>query len=274
MLLALLSAAWLARRYRSTMRRLMSAPRAGGTQDAASSSAAPHAHAQANLPLADALPVSARDNRRAGLRLALLLVGLSALLALSTAALLLHVVMDDMAFSLRRLLVLGLAYLWPVIPALALLWRWSRWRLIGTMLLWFVLSYFVLLAQAIAPDPAQTLAFLGFAIGPALLIVGAVCMGGATRAIAPWLLLPMIGLVWASMSGIDVIAQVVDDPPGWFIALAESIGAYPTMGLFALAPWLIAWWPLKRRGRWLAQAYTRKWLSELMVLFTATWGIV
>lgn len=271
--LAWLGAWWLARRYRTAMRRLMSAPMAGTPASTAPPSDTDRRGAATSVTQAPR-PLTAADNRRAGLRLAGLLVGLSALLALSTAALMLHVVMDDMEFSLRRLLVLAFAYLWPVIPALALLWRWSRWRLIGTMLLWFVLSYFVLLAQAIVPDPAQTLAFLAFAIGPALLIVSAVCMGSATRAIAPWLLLPVIGLVWASMSGIDLIAQLIDVPPRWFIALTEGIGAQATMALFALAPWLIAWWPLKRLGRWLAQAYTRKWLSELMVLFTATWAIV
>ena len=48
------------------------------------------------------------------------------------------------------------------------------------------------------------------------------------------------------------------------------------MALFALLPWLLAWWPLKQLGRALARAYTRKALSELMVLmvlFTAVWGI-
>ena len=46
------------------------------------------------------------------------------------------------------------------------------------------------------------------------------------------------------------------------------------MLFFVLAPWLLAWWPAKWLGRALAAAYARRWLSELLVLFTALWGIV
>ncbi len=260
--------AWsLAWRYRAAMRRLMSAP-------LVDAKAPPVRAPRGQLPLPRSVrAVSATDNRHAGIRLAALLIGLSALIALSTSAIQLHVVMDDMPFSLRRLAILGFAKLWPVIPVLALMWRWSRWRLFGAMALWFVLSYFVLLSLEIVPDPAQTLAFLSFEIGPALLIVSAVCMGGATRAVAPWLLLPMIGLVWSSMSGIDLIWAIIADPPEWFHTITGVLGTNGTMALFALAPWLIAWWPLKRLGRWLAHAYVRKWLSELMVLFTAVWAV-
>jgi hypothetical protein len=83
----------------------------------------------------------------------------------------------------------------------------------------------------------------------------------------------MFGLAWASQTGLDLIAVIIKDPPEWFHALTDVYGAYSTMALFALAPWLVAWWPLKWLGKLLAQAYARKALSELMVLFTAVWGI-
>jgi hypothetical protein len=54
----------------------------------------------------------------------------------------------------------------------------------------------------------------------------------------------------------------------------ERIEAGQVMLFFALAPWLVAWWPAKWLGRMLAAAYARRWLSELLVLFTAVWGIV
>lgn len=66
--------------------------------------------------------VSAQDNRRAELRLALLLIGLSALMALSSAALFLGFDIDD-PFSFKRLGVLAMVSLWPLIPALGLMWR-------------------------------------------------------------------------------------------------------------------------------------------------------
>lgn len=50
-------------------------------------------------------------------------------------------------------------------------------------------------------------------------------------------------------------------------------GAHTVIALFALAPWLLAGWPLKWLGRALARAYARKWLSELMVPFRAVWAV-
>ena len=99
------------------------------------------------------------------------------------------------------------------------------------------------------------------------------CLGGASRAVAPWLLLSMIGLVWASQAGIDLGALMIPRPPGWFLTLLAWFGAHTVLALSALLPWLLAWWPLKWLGRTLAHAYTRKALSELLVLFTAVWGI-
>ncbi len=262
-LLSFVGAWWVARRYRRAMRRLMSVPVATPPTGAAP------AHAAA---LPEPAPVRAADSRRAGLRLALLLLGLSLLIALSSAALQLHVVMDGMAFSVPRLLTLTFVQLWPLIICLGMLWRWSRLRVAGALLLWALASLALVHWRSMVPDPLGALLYLGVEVGPAIL-AAAVCLGGTTRAIAPWLLLPMIGLVWASLSGLDLIALMLPKPPEWFLSLTGLLGARPMMALFALAPWLLAWWPLKRLGRALAHAYTRKWLSDLMVLFTAVWGI-
>ena len=263
-LLSQVGAWWVARRYRAAMRELMSAPLAAPVPGGAG-------------PVLAALPeptlVTAAANRRAGLRLALVLAALSGLISLSSSALQLHVVMQDMAFSLNRLALLGWVQLWPVIPSLGLLWRWSRWRVLGALALWFVVCFALVWWRSDGNTPGTVLSYLAFEIGPPMLLVAAVCLGGATRAIAPWLLLPVIGLVWASITGIDLIALMIPDPPGWFLTLTGWLGARPVMLLFALLPWALAWWPLKRLGRALARAYMRKTLSELMVLFTAVWGI-
>jgi len=265
-LLSYAGAWWVARRYRAAMRDLMSAPVAAFPP--ASGAAGP---TLAALP--DPMPVTAADNRHAGIRLALLLVALSALISLSSAALQLHVVMAGMEFSVHRLALLGFVQLWPVIPSLGLLWRWSRWRVLGALALWFLVCFALVWWRSDGNTVLAVLSYLAFEIGPPMLLVAGVCLGGATRAIAPWLLLPVIGLVWASVTGIDLIALMIPDPPGWFLALTGWLGARLVMALFALLPWLLAWWPLKRLGRALARAYTRKSLSELMVLFTAVWGI-
>ncbi len=265
-LLSLLGAWWVARRYRVAMRRLMSAPAAPSAPAAGAAIPEP-----AQLP--EALPVTARDNRRAGYRLALLLLALSALISLSSAAIQLHVVMAEKVFSANRLLTLAFIQLWPVIPALGLLWRWSRARVAGALVLWFMVCFPLVLWRSVESRPWEVLGYLAFEIGPPMLLAAVVCLGGATRAIAPWLLLPMIGLVWASLTGLDMIALMLPHPPGWFMTLTGWLGAHAVMALFALLPWLLAWWPLKQLGRALAHAYTRKLLSKLMVLFTALWGI-
>jgi hypothetical protein len=56
----------------------------------------------------------------------------------------------------------------------------------------------------------------------------------------------------------------------WMITWLPVYAAIP---LFALLPWLLAWWPLRSLGRALGRAYARKWLSDLMVMFTTVWAI-
>jgi hypothetical protein len=38
--------------------------------------------------------------------------------------------------------------------------------------------------------------------------------------------------------------------------------------LFALLPWVLAWWPARAIGRWLARAYAQRRISELFYLFS------
>ena len=116
-LLACVASWWLAARYRAAMQRLMSAPAAG-----AASQGAPVAPAAPHDPPARVTPA---DNRRAGWHLTGLLIGLSCLMALSSASLQLGVGLDGGAlFSVKRVALIALIHLWPVIPALGLLWRW------------------------------------------------------------------------------------------------------------------------------------------------------
>ncbi len=265
-LLACIGALWIARRYRITMRRLMSAPIGA----AAPAVAAP---VDAGGALPAAAPVTLAENRRAALRLTLLLVGISLLIALSSAAVLLALADHGASFAWRRVLTVALVDLWPVIPALGLLWRWSRTRVLGALALWCVLCFFVLLWRSVEPRPLELLVYLASGIGPPLLLVALLCMGAATRAIAVWLLPPLVGLVWASIVGIDLLALVLERRPQWLMALPAWLGARTVMLLCALLPWLLAWWPLRWLGRALGRAYARKQLSDLLVLFSAVWAI-
>ena len=262
--------AWvLAWRYRVAMRRLMSAPLALAGRAGPRLATPP----RPATPLPPPEPVTAADNRRAGGRLSLLLIGLSCLMALSSATLQLAFALEDTPFAVKRVAVIALVQLWPVIPALGLLWRWSRLRVLAVLLGWCVFCFFVMLWRSIEPRPTELLLFLLIEIGPTLVLVALLCMGNITRAIAPWLLPVFIGLVWASMAGLDVLALLVERRSPWLMALLPALGARTVMLAFALLPWLLAAWPLWRLGRALGLAYARKQLSELMVLFTAVWAV-
>lgn len=267
-LMAAASALALAWRYRSAMRRLMST----ATARPPAGVAAPAHHPPAGPPQ----PLSWRENRRANRRIALGLLLLSALLSASGAALFLGVAMagEDL-LTPGRLLTLTVLNLWPVIPVLGLLWRWSRLRVAGALLLWFVASVALVAWRSVTPQPLPTtLLYLASEIGVPMLLIGALCLGGATRAVAPWLMPLMLLLVGASVAGTDLLAWIVEQRPQWLMQLPASLPAEAVMAAFVLLPWLLAWWPAKWLGRALARAYARHWLSELMVLFTSVWGIV
>ena len=264
----------LARGYRSAMKRLMSAPALDAA--AAAAVAAAGAPTPAPAPSGAARPrasaVTLEANRRAGRRVAWLLLVLSVLMACSAAWLFLHFSLPG-SMAWKRLAVLALAHLWPAIPALGLLWRWSRTRMLLVLAAWCVLCFGVMLWRSIEPQPWMLLQFLVLDIGPPLLLVALLCLSDTTRASALWLLLPLIGLVWASIVGVDALAWIVAHRPGWLAMLPSGLSAELVMAGFAIAPWLVAWWPLRWLGRWLGRAYARKWLSELLVLFTAVWAV-
>ena len=258
-------AAWvIAWRYRRAMQALMRAPgaQAGGEAAAAPPEALPAPRA-----------VSLADNRRAGRQLALLLIALSFLLALSSAAIYMLLSFPDEPFSFKRAAVVALLYLWPAIPALGLMWRWSRWRVIGALVLWCVACFPVFLWRSIEPKPLQLLLWMAIEIGPSMVLVSLVLLGNATRAVAPWLLLPFIGLAWASIAGTDVLTVMMETRSPLLEWLVGWLPAYATIALFVLLPWLLAWWPLRWLGRALGRAYARKWLSDLLVVFTTVWAM-
>jgi len=265
LLLACASAWAVAWRYRAAMRRLMSAPLAG----TASRPVAPAANAAPPPPA----PVSFADNRRAALRLTLLLVGLSCLIAASSASLWLLLSFPDEPFRPKRAAVMALMHLWPVVPALGLVWHWSRARLLGALVLFCVVCFAVMLWRSIEPRPLELVLGLAVEIGPGLAMIVLLFMGSATRAVAPWLLPPFIGLMWASTLGVHGLAALVEQRAPLLMHLPSWLGATTVIVLFALLPWLIAWWPLQRLGRGLARAYARQQLSELMVMFTSIWAV-
>jgi hypothetical protein len=78
-------------------------------------------------------------------RLALLLVTLSCLIALSGASLWLVRAFAGEPFAPKHAAVVAPLHLWPVIPALGLMWRWSPARALGVLALWVLLCLGVML---------------------------------------------------------------------------------------------------------------------------------
>lgn len=259
--------AWvLAWRYRNAMLGLMSAAGAAAT------TALPRA-ASAPLPMSPARRVTAAQNRSAGWRLTLLLLGLSALVAASSAWLTLWLAAGPEPLPIKRVAVLALANTWPAIPAVGLLWRWPLARLLAALAAWCVLCFAVMLWRSIEPRPMELLLFLAIQVGPPLLLIALLCVGATSRAAAPWLLPPLVGLVWASIAGLDVFAVLVAQRSPWLAQAPSWAIPHGVMLGFALLPWLLAWWPLRWLGRALGRAYAEQRLSEGLVLFTAVWAV-
>jgi hypothetical protein len=276
-------AAWLiARRYRHAMRGLMSAPlEASPKPDAVAATtagAAPVESTEGRVATATSLlgPPAAFDlaaNQRAAVRLTLTLFVISAFISLTVAVIEHLLALPGESIAWKRVTLLAFIDLWPTIPALGIVWRWTRWQTIGALLLWFVLCFGLALWRSVDRDSASILIFLAWKIGPAMLLIALLFLGDATRAIAPWLLPVMFGFAWASHAGLDALSSAVNQRAGWLMALTSWLDVYAVLALAAVLPWLVAWWPLKAFGRVLARWYAKKRLSELGVLFTSVWAI-
>jgi len=271
--LSFLGAWGVAWRYRVALERLM---RAGTAPSAQPASGVRDMPAVAEADLRSSLPAAAitlADNRRAAWRLSGLLIGLSLLMAGRAGWLQLREV-PGVAITPHRLALMSWLQLWPLIPALGVAWRWPRWQVLAAILGWLLFSFALVMWRSTeAQSAAEVAGWLAFSVGIPAVLVWLLCLGGDTRAVAPWLLPPFIGLVWASILGTDLLAWFVAQRPGWLLAVAGSLDPRLVMALFALVPWLIAWWPMRWLARALAAAYAKKQLSELMVLFTAIWGV-
>ena len=267
------AAAWvLSRRYRAALLRCMSAPLAAASVGTPPAPVPPAASAL--MPWSAPTPVTAADNRRALVRLTLLLVGLSLLLALTRSVIVERSASGAAATHWARIATLVAVFAWPVLPSLALLWHWSRARLALAALGWYLgVLALVMWRSTEAQSLLAVAGWLGWEIGIPLISVMLLLMGRATRAAAPWLW-PLLALLLAtSILGTDLLGWLVETDSPIVHTLARTVNATTALMLFALAPWLVAWWPIQWLARQLARAYERKQLSELMVLFTAVWVI-
>ncbi|MBS1140589.1 MAG: hypothetical protein H6R13_2042 [Proteobacteria bacterium] len=263
--LSVIAALIVVSRYRSAMKRLMQVPVAatgsGAEQSPADSS---------RLPPPAAIGLA--DNRRAYWNLLAAFCGLTLLIAL-TRTLITQWIADG-PITIKTVAALGAAYAWPVLPVLAMIGRWSRWRFVGAMLLWLIAAVALLTWRTNENVQfIQVLKWMSFDIGLPLVFVTAICLGSASRAIAPWLVPLFVLLLWSSQAGIDLLeAEFKGDSP-IFHSFLNTFGGTGSIVAAAILPWVIAWWPARQVGRWLAKAYSNRAVSELFYLFTAVWVI-
>ena len=266
--MALIASLWVAWRYRVAMQHFMKFGQ--NFRLTVDTDLAPRRlPSAADLP---PIPIDLTTNDRAWQRMLGAFVALTLLMALTRT--LLTQFAADGPITLKTVGTLGLAYAWPVVPVIAVVQRWPRWRLVGALTLWFVAAVALLSWRTTeAVSFAQVFGWMLIDIGLPLIVVTALCLGGATRAIGPWLV-PLFALLCAtSQAGVDLLGELIarDSPVlHWLVGWLPAFGA---IALFALLPWLLAWWPARAMGCWLAAAYRRRQISELLYLFTAVWAI-
>lgn len=224
--------------------------------------------------LAPPRKVTIADSYRAARRLTALLIGVSCLLAVTSASMWMSLAFPDEPFLPKRVLVVALLNLWPIIPSLILVWHWSRWRMIATFLLWLVVWYFIFLWRSVEPQPLQLLSLMIVEMGPSVLLVAIIFLGNTTRAVAPWFLFPFIGLAWASLTVYGVVSALASrEESGTVLQLLSEGEPFVKMAFFALLLSVLAWGTLYRFFRVLARAYSQKFISDVLMVFSAVWGI-
>lgn len=272
-LLAALGGAALARRYRSALLRLMQAPLA--------TRPAPADGMDLTLGVAEATnalpswtapaPVTLASHRAAQWRLVAWLAALSLLIALTRSVIWIQMSQADL--SVPRVLTLGFAYAWPMLPAFGLMWRWSWGRLLAALLGWYLASVAIVMLRSVDGQSLAAVAqVLAWDIGLPTLTLMLLTLR-RTRASAPWLWPPLALLLLAALLGLEALSALVFSDSAAVAALAGSLGAGGTLALFTLGAAALAWWPVRRFARWLAQAYAAKRVSDLIVIFGAAWAL-
>lgn len=276
-LLAALASWLVASAYR---RRMLGLMRDGPAPDTA------HADAAAvptlpNWPIAPPAVAPRRSdlaaaNRRATTRALLVLAGVCLLIGLTQSWLaFLFVYNDSKGFTVRRVLVLGLVYAWPMVMAWGLLRRWSWARVLAGIGVYMLLMVGLVMLNSNAQQSLGRVAgWLGSVVLMPMVVALLISASGRIRAVAPYLLPIFLLLSAASTSALALLAQGAQNPPAWIVHFVGLVGAWPAIVLLALAPWVLLAWPVWRLGLWLAQAYRAKRFSDLAYLLAAYWFVI
>ncbi len=267
-------ASWLvASAYR---RRMLGLMRGGPPPQDASAHTSPATTAPTPAPARARRTDLPGAHHRASLRALLAVAGVCLLIGLTQSWLsFLFVYNDAKGFTLRRVLVLGAVYAWPMVMGWGLLRRWSWGRVLaGIAAYMLVMAGLVMLNSTAQQTWAGVTRWLGSVVVIPMVVALLISASGRIRAVAPYLLPIFLVLSAASTGALSLLAVGVQDPPAWIIHIVGVLGAWPTIVLLALAPWLLLAWPVWKLGLWLAQAYRDKRFSDLGYLLAAYWFVI
>ena len=214
-----------------------------------------------------------RQNRHAVWRLRTALAIVSILLALAVA-LAAQAAYVDTGLGLRRTLTLTLIYAWISVPAIGLLERWSRGKIFLSSTAYMAAASLVVMLNSNGDQSLGWVLVWLFGEQLPLLVFLFVTSGRTLRSVCPYLLLVFFPLTASSLVGLGALDTALGGGPDtWVVDLVMLTNSYVVFGLFSVAPWLLAFYPLGRFARYLANAYRRKAFSEPLYLLAGLWAI-
>lgn len=222
------------------------------------------------------LPSLIRQNSTAIWRYRITIVFISLVLSLMITQFNLKDATPGESFSLTRTTLLLLAHAWPTIPCLGLLERWTRIKIIALSLIYtsFVVILFIFNSGTDSSLAELVIWLYGQQIPPLVFIF--FLTGPTIRTLGPYLLLVFFLLISSSLLGYQVLEQSLSENnlDSWIISLAELSNTSFVFILFAILPWAIAFFPLRRLAKGVSSLYQRKLFSEPLYLLSGIWIII
>ncbi|MGD7037141.1 hypothetical protein [Methylotuvimicrobium buryatense] len=213
-----------------------------------------------------------RQNSHALWRLRIAFTLVSAIVAIIVAVSA-QVAYVEEAYSWRRTTILTLVYAWPLVPGIGLLERWSRWRILIVSVSYMLLAGMVVIVSSYDRQISIEMMFWLFGQQVPLLVFVFFMTGPKLRAVGPYLLVVFFLLAASSLTCLSVLEQALgDEPDSWVMDWVSATNAYFVFILFSVAPWLLAYYPVRLLARSVATAYRKKLFSEPLYLFSGLWA--
>ncbi|MEA5392467.1 hypothetical protein VB738_14485 [Cyanobium gracile UHCC 0139] len=204
--------------------------------------------------------------------LVLSLGALSLLVGFTSATLFLLVHFGSLAPL--RLLILSLVMATPGLVLQVQILRWPFPRQLLALGGWGLALLLLVRLSSAASGEEQAGLVVPQLLGP-LIVLGLLFGIPRLRAIAPFLLPPVVLLVLLAVLGQQLLAALVAQGPGGVLGvLLALVGAWGTLLLFTVLPIAIALLPAHALTAALGRLYRAKAFSDLSYLFGASWFLI